>query len=134
MRDNELKSVSLDVNMPEILDYATITGDFNPIHVDPAFAAKTPLGGVIAHGTLSMNLLWQVVAASFGSAACRGAQIDIRFVRPVRVGDRVTAGGLARADGAFDVWVRNQDGTPVIEGILNMASAQQDASDAGRLA
>lgn len=131
MDRQELNSVSLDVNMTAILDYAQITGDFNPIHVDPEFAAKTPLGGVIAHGTLSMNLLWQVVAVNFGLAACRGANIDIRFARPVRAGDRVTAGGVARADGGFDVWVRNQDGTSVIEGLLKIASAGQYASEAG---
>ncbi len=48
--------------------YAELTGDFNPIHVDPEFAATTPFGGVIAHGTMSLNLIWQAAAASLGPA------------------------------------------------------------------
>ena len=113
-----LKPVSLCVDREAILRYAEITGDYNPIHVDPAFAAKTPMGGVIAHGTLSMNLLWQSLAATFGAAALRGAALEIRFVKPVREGDTVEAGGRAAGDatGSFEVWVRNQNGENVIEG------------------
>jgi 3-hydroxybutyryl-CoA dehydratase len=113
-----LTPVALHVDRQAILSYARITGDFNPIHVDPEFAEKTPLGGVIAHGTLSLNLIWQSLAATFGSEALRGAAIDVRFTKPVRLGDTVEAGGRRSADvpGRCDVWVRNQEGTNVIEG------------------
>lgn len=116
--DAALKPVSLRVDRAAILRYADITGDYNPIHVDPEFAAKTPLGGVIAHGTLSMNLLWESLAISLGRAALRGAALDIRFVKPVREGDVVEAGGRAAGDvaGVYEVWVRNQEGENVIEG------------------
>lgn len=110
-----LKAVCLKVDRDAILRYADITGDHNPIHVDPVFAATTPMGGVIAHGTLSMNLLWQALAATFGAAALRGAVLDIRFAKPVREGDTVEAGGRAAGD-AYEVWVRNQKGENVIEG------------------
>jgi acyl dehydratase len=118
-----LTPVALKVDRQVILAYAQITGDFNPIHVDPEFAASTPLGGVIAHGTLSLNLIWQSLAASFGSEAMRGAAIDIRFTKPVRDGDTVEAGGRRSADapGRFDVWVRNQDGIDVIEGTMTLS-------------
>jgi 3-hydroxybutyryl-CoA dehydratase len=118
----ELKPVSFLVDRAAILRYADITGDFNPIHVDPDFAAKTPMGGPIAHGTLSLNLVWQSIAATLGSAALSGATLDIRFSRPVREGDTVEAGGKARADapGTFDVWVRNPKGESVIEGSVTM--------------
>jgi len=118
MNTKELSTISCDIDMGAILDYAQITGDFNPIHVDPVFAATTAMGGVIAHGTLSMNLIWQLVSVNFGIDACRGASIDIRFARPVRVGDRVTAGGASRPDGGYDVWVRNQEGVAVIDGTM----------------
>ena len=52
-----LQEISLRADRQAILAYAELTGDFNPIHVDPEFAAKTPMGGVIAHGTLSLNLI-----------------------------------------------------------------------------
>ena len=132
MNTRELSTISRDIDMNAILDYAQITGDFNPIHVDPAFAATTAMGGVIAHGTLSMNLIWQLVSANFGIDACRGASIDIRFARPVRIGDRVTAGGVSRPDGGYDVWVRNQEGVAVIEGTMQPGEPQAHGEQGGR--
>jgi acyl dehydratase len=113
-----LQPVRLRVDMPAILAYAAITDDFNPIHVDPAFAAKTPMGGVIAHGTMSLNLLWQAIALTFGADAVARGALDVRFARPVRVGDALEAGGAESATqpGTLEVWVRNQDGVAVIEG------------------
>lgn len=118
MNTRELSTISRAIDMDAILAYAEITGDFNPIHVDPAFAATTAMGGVIAHGTLSMNLIWQLVSTNFGAEACQGADIEVRFAHPVRVGDHVTAGGVSRSDGRYDVWVRNQLGVTVIEGTM----------------
>jgi len=112
-----LTPVALDVDLPAIQAYADITGDYNPIHVDPAFAATTPMGGVIAHGTMSLNLVWQSIQATFGAEAAAEAAIDVRFAKPVRIGDRVEAGGTETdTPGRFEVWVRNQDGVAVIEG------------------
>lgn len=112
-----LTPVALDVDMLAIQAYADITGDYNPIHVDLAFAATTPMGGVIAHGTMSLNLVWQSIQATFGAEAAAAAAIDVRFAKPVRVGDRVEAGGTETdTPGRFEVWVRNQSGVAVIEG------------------
>ena len=126
---DSLKPVALTVDRQAILAYARITGDFNPIHVDPEFAASTPLGGVIAHGTLSLNLIWQSLAATFGSQAMRGAAIDVRFAKPVRENDRVEAGGRRSTNepGRFDVWVKNQDGIAVIEGTATLFVTKEGA-------
>ena len=115
---DKLVDVSLTVDQAKIRQYAEITDDFNPIHLDAEFAAKTPMQGVIAHGTMSMNLIWQAITGTFGMDAAGGAELDIRFIRPVRLGDVVTAGGEASSEGGgrFKVWVRNQAGEPVIEG------------------
>lgn len=66
-----LKTVRLVVDQETILRYARITGDFNPLHVDPELAAKSAMGGVIAHGTLSMNLIWQSLSMTFGNDAAK---------------------------------------------------------------
>jgi len=110
-----LPVVSRVIGQDEILAYAEITGDFNPVHVDEAFAATTPFGKPIAHGMLSLNLLWQSLRRGLGAAA--PVALDIRFVRPVLSGTRVTAGGTARDDGpGYDVWVRDEAGEPVMVG------------------
>ena len=49
-----LQTASRQVDFQAILNYADVTNDYNPIHVDKEFAAKSPMGGVIAHGTMSL--------------------------------------------------------------------------------
>jgi len=121
--ERDLQAIALAVDEAAIQRYARITGDYNPIHVDPEFAAKTEMGGVIAHGTMSLNLIWQALEATLGRAALAGIELDVRFRRPVRPGDRVVAGGTALPDNAgWTVWVRNQRGEDVIEGVARAVS------------
>lgn len=113
---------SLTVNPAVIQKYADITDDYNPIHIDPEFAKNTPFGDVIAHGTMSLSLIWQSAAQTFGPKAISTAKLNIRFSKPVRNGDTVTAGGLQSADAEnrFDVFVKTQSGDIVIKGWLEL--------------
>lgn len=108
------------VDFQAILDYADLTNDRNPIHVDHEFAAKTPFGGVIAHGTMSVALIWQALARTLGKDVLERVDLDIRFLKPVRIGDCVAGGGDLRpgTESVYDVWVRTQagEGEPVISG------------------
>jgi len=115
---SEFVPVTLDVDMATIRAYADLTDDFNPIHLDPEFAARTPMGGIIAHGTMSMCLLYQMLERNLGPEATAALDLDVRFLRPVREGETLTAGGGARAgaSGEFDVWVRGPDGTERLAG------------------
>lgn len=121
----ELATVDLKVSTDSIRAYADLTDDYNPIHLDPAFAATTPMGGVIAHGTMSICLLWQAIFRSFDAATLAAAELDVRFVKPVRIGEVLQAGG--RADAAdprlFAVWVRAEDGADRLAGTLRLAAA-----------
>ncbi len=121
-----LSPTRLQVTQQAIQRYAEISCDFNPIHVDEAFAVSTPMGGVIAHGTMSLNLIWQSLTATFGAGAPWGARLRARFIQPVRIGDELHVGGMHREDapGTYDVWVANGNGVKVIEGQLNLPCAQ----------
>lgn len=111
-----LPEVSLTVDRAAIMAYAAITDDFNPLHVDEAFAAGTQFGRPIAHGMLSLNLVWQSLRQAFGTLA--PVTLEVRFIRPVLQGTRVTAGGARRADGqGYDVWVKDEAGETAIVGI-----------------
>lgn len=116
VNESTLQEVGLTVSEDEINQYAAITDDYNPIHLDADFAGRTPMGGVIAHGTMSLGLIWQMLRKNFGSERVGKAELSIRFTRPVRPGDHVRAGGVLAEDGSISVWVRNQDGTDVIVG------------------
>jgi 3-hydroxybutyryl-CoA dehydratase len=125
-----LQSATLLVDYATIRAYADMTNDFNPVHLDEEFAAKTPMGGVIAHGTMSICLLWQALYRSFGAAAFDAIELDIRFVKPVRIGETITAGGspVEGYHGKFDMWVRGEDGADRIVGVawINGDSAGLD--------
>lgn len=120
----KLEPVAIDVDQAAILRYAAVTGDYNPIHVDPEFAAKTEMGGVIAHGSMSLNLIWQALERTMGNERLDEVELDIRFRRPVRLGDRIEAGGVLEADErAYRVWARNQRGEDVIEGSARLTGS-----------
>ncbi|MBR0653172.1 acyl dehydratase [Roseomonas terrae] len=105
----------MTVDRSAILAYAGITDDFNPIHVDPVFAATTSFGRPIAHGMLSLNLIWQALRA--GPGLTDGVELEVRFKRPVAEGMVIYAGCCRAERGdVFDVWVRDQDGDQLITG------------------
>ena len=120
-----LATVSLKVEPESIRAYAELTDDFNPIHLDPVFAAATPMGGVIAHGTMSICLLWQMLERNLGPAAFTAPALDVRFLKPVREGEVLTAGGaLNLGDPAvYDVWVRGSDGGERVVGTVRLTTA-----------
>jgi acyl dehydratase len=105
------------------MKYAAVTNDYNPIHVDKEFAAKSPMGGIIAHGTMSVALIWQALKNTLGLDALERVRLEIKFVQPVRIDDDVTGGGELRAGSqppVYDVWVRNARGQDVIKGTATL--------------
>ena len=76
--------------------FAEATGDRQFIHVDPVAAAKTPFGGTIAHGFLTLSLL--ATLQPEGAIVLEGIKMGVnygteklRFLAPVRTGKRVRA-------------------------------------------
>lgn len=118
----EIKPASVLVTEEVIRAYADLTNDFNPIHLDPEFAAKTPMGGVIAHGTMSICLLWKAVFETFEITDVGVFELAIRFVRPVRQGEVLTAAGIRsdEADDLYSVWVKNDQGAECVGGTLRV--------------
>jgi 3-hydroxybutyryl-CoA dehydratase len=113
----------------EMIDaYARASGDFNPIHIDPAFAATTPMGGTIAHGMLVLSLVSQMMTAAFGRDWLERGGLDVRFRAPARPGDRVTARAApvkATAAGRLRYAVEcvNQNGELLISGTAELTDA-----------
>jgi 3-hydroxybutyryl-CoA dehydratase len=89
MADKRCKALTQE----KIDRYARASGDFNPIHVDPAFAASTPFGGTIAHGMLLLAYLSEMLTAAFGRAWLAGGRLKVRFKGVARPGDTLTVRG-----------------------------------------
>jgi acyl dehydratase len=124
---NALQSVSLTADPEVIRAYAELTDDFNPIHLDPAFAATTAMGSCIAHGTMSICLLWKALFRTFGDGAGTRVTLDVRFVKPVHAGETIHAGGELQDDksGCYTVWVRGDDGVERVVGTARMVAATE---------
>ena len=108
----------ITITQERIGRYAEITEDWNPLHVDEAFARTTAFGGVIAHGMLSLNLAWELLREIHGDEGLADVELTVRFKKPVRQGDTVRARARREADaaGGWEVWIENQAGDAVIAG------------------
>ncbi|MEO8197075.1 MAG: MaoC/PaaZ C-terminal domain-containing protein [Thermoanaerobaculia bacterium] len=75
----------------EILAFADLSGDRNPLHLDDDYARGTPFGGRVAHGALGIAVATGLMAQSGITAGTLVALlgIDWRFVAPIRPGDRL---------------------------------------------
>ncbi len=133
--DTEFKSseVTVDMSLPEVRRvvrqeninlYAKASRDFNPIHLDEAFARKTPLGGTVAHGMLILAYVSEMMTAAFGTAWLASGRLNVRFKAPARPGDTLTVSGkirrIEKSEGCnlidCDILCQNQKDEPVIIG------------------
>jgi acyl dehydratase len=102
----------------QLTRYAGASGDFNPIHQDEEFAKAAGMGGVFAHGMLSMGFVGQVVTDWAGPGAVR--KLNVRFAGLVRLKDTITCRGrVLTTSGSLvelEVWAENQRGEKVVTG------------------
>ena len=88
------RSEWLTIDQQRINLFAEATGDFQFIHVDPEKAAKTPFGGTIAHGFLTLSLIptlmEDILVLPQGLKMVVNYGLDsVRFIQPVKVDSRV---------------------------------------------
>jgi len=75
----------------DIIMFADVSGDTNPVHLDEAFAKMTPFGERIAHGMLSASFISTVFGTQMPGPGCIYLSQSLRFKAPVKIGDRVEA-------------------------------------------
>jgi 3-hydroxybutyryl-CoA dehydratase len=83
--------ISNTITEKTIKDFAEATGDFNPVHLDQAYAEKTYFKGRIAHGVLSVGYISSVMGNLLPGPGGILLSQDVKFLAPVRIGDTVTA-------------------------------------------
>lgn len=92
-----LKPVTRAITQERIDRYAAAAGDFNPIHVDPDFAARSHFGRRIAHGMLVAATISEMMTLNCGQHWLRGGKLKLRLKAPVFPGDTITAKGQVKS-------------------------------------
>jgi 3-hydroxybutyryl-CoA dehydratase len=130
-----LNPVIKHITQEKINLYAEASGDFNPIHIDKSFAAKTPFGGTIAHGMLNLAYVSEMMTSAFGKNWLSGGKLRAKFKESARPGDTMTINGkidcveqkddVSYANCSFEC--RNQKGEAIVagEGIVKLSNGKR---------
>ncbi len=85
------ESYEKEVKSSDVVGFAEISGDRNPIHLSEHFAAKTPFGGRIAHGLYTASLISAVIGTRLPGPGAIYMSQTLNFRAPVKIGDLVRA-------------------------------------------
>lgn len=115
--------LSRTVTADDIELFAKATGDFNPVHLDQAYAEKTIFKGRIAHGVFSLGVLSTILGNILPGHGTIYLSQEVKFLAPVRIGDTLTARVEVielipeKNRAKFKTTCMNQDGKIVVDGI-----------------
>jgi 3-hydroxybutyryl-CoA dehydratase len=84
-------SIQNTVSERDVIDFARVSGDHNPLHMDEEYAKTTLFGGRIAHGALTASYISAVLGNDLPGPGAVFMELNLKFVRPVRIGDTVTS-------------------------------------------
>lgn len=113
---------SRTVTMEDVRLFAAASGDHNPLHLDPVYAAGTRFGGCIAHGMFSGGLISAVLAMQMPGPGTIYLGQSLAFRLPVKIGDTLTVQVTVadkeprRRQVTLDCLVLNQHGKKVVTG------------------
>jgi acyl dehydratase len=102
--------------------YSEITGDYNPLHYDEAFAAATKFGRLVVQGGLTTGLLHALVAMDMPGPGTVFLSQNWKFTAPVFIGDTITAEAevmsvhASKPVSQLRIQVTRDDGSTVLEG------------------
>lgn len=113
------------VTEADIILFAGVTGDMNPVHIDETFAAKSIFKKRIAHGMLSAGLISTVLGTRLPGPGAIYLKQTLEFQKPVFIGDTITASVEVTAVNTkngknrsvtLSTTCTNQDGATVLTG------------------
>ena len=115
-------SISRQITELDVIRFAEITGDKNPVHLDKFFAEHTIFGERIAHGMLTASLISAVLGIKLPGPGNIYVSQSLKFKAPVKFGDVIEVAVEVvekipeRNRVHLKTTCRNQDGTVVLEG------------------
>jgi acyl dehydratase len=113
---------TMTLTAEHVRTYAALTGDYNPLHFDAAFAAGTKFGRLVVQGGLTTGLLHALVATDLPGPGSVFLSQNWRFSAPVFIGDTITAEAevmnvhATKPVTQLHVRITRQDGETVLDG------------------
>lgn len=83
------ETLTKTIDSSDVVGFAEVTGDRNPIHLSEHFAAKTPFGTRIAHGLYTASLISAVLGTRLPGPGAVYISQTLNFRAPVKIGDTV---------------------------------------------
>lgn len=133
MNVGQTASRELTVTSDTVRSFAELTGDFNPLHFDEAFANGTRFKGLIAQGGIATGLLHALVAMDLPGPGSVFMRQNWSFPRPVYIGDTIKATGAImtfnqrRSIATMEFRVIDQNGQDVLTGEATVMQLQSTA-------
>ena len=124
-----------EVKASDVIGFAEISGDRNPIHLSEHFAARTQFGSRIAHGLYTASLISAVIGTRLPGPGAVYMSQTLKFLAPVRIGDMVEAKVevvelIEKGDRARLCCTCSVDGQVVLEGEALVKAPRQGAAGA----
>jgi 3-hydroxybutyryl-CoA dehydratase len=121
-----------EVKSSDVIGFAEISGDRNPIHLSEHFAARTQFGSRIAHGLYTASLISAVIGTRLPGPGAVYMSQTLKFLAPVRIGDMVEAKVevvelIEKGDRARLTCICSVDGQVVLEGEAVVKAPRQGA-------
>lgn len=113
---------SLTLTADHVAAFANLSGDYNPLHFDESFVAKTKFGKLVVQGGLTTGLLHALVAMDMPGPGTVFLSQNWKFTAPVYIGDTITASAEVLSVHAtkpvtqLAIRVARQTGEVVLEG------------------
>lgn len=126
MKIGDSASTVKTIGESDVYLFAGITGDLNPAHTDEVSASKTPFGGRIAHGILSAGFISAVLGMKLPGPGTIYLGQELKFTKPVHIGDTVTATATVSEIVAeknivkLETICTNQNGDVVVKGMATV--------------
>jgi len=113
---------SKTISESDVYMYAGISGDFNPAHINEAYAKNTFFKTRIAHGMLSAGFISAILGTQLPGPGAIYLKQELKFVAPVKIGDTITAKvevieiNLEKNRIKLNTFCTNQNNKKVIDG------------------
>ena len=91
--NSDLPTLQKTISLEQIRRYSQASGDFNPVHLDADFAARSSFGRIVAHGMMTLAFLSEMLTARFGVNWLSTGSLKVRFKRPAYPGDTLHTWG-----------------------------------------